>query len=1012
MIAGTVALAFAAQASAQVVQTAQATPAGQTPPTPAFGPVTPDTTPKQDATGQSTNTVQEVVVTGSRIPQRNLTSESPVTTVGSAEAKLEGTTRVEDLINDLPQAFAAQNGNIGNGSTGTATLNLRNLGANRTLVLIDGKRLGPGDPQAVAGYAADVNIIPAALINRIEVLTGGASATYGSDAVAGVVNFILQKDFQGVRIDVTGGGYISDNNNTPVQQEIAAHGYPFPTGTQIDGGNVDVTALFGANAPDGKGNVTGYLGYRHQDPIYQSQRDYGACQLQETATYFSCAGSGTTSPAHLLAFNPVVTNAAGVQTFPQIGPANGFIVDSAAGGIRNYVSGTDAYNYAPFNLYERPDERYSGGFFGHYQVNSMLDLYSSFMFMDDITTFAAAPSGVFGQSFTLPCNSPLFSAAETATLCTAGGLAATDPVLLAIERRDVEGGPRITTFRHTDYRLNLGARGDLNAAWHYDAYLQYYQASYNEEETGEFSTRKTGNALNVVQNADGSVSCANGGSDGCVPYNIFAVGGVSQAAVNYIEAPGLQNGSTIEQIASASLTGDLGSYGIKSPYASDGVGIALGAEYRRESLTRNEDEEYLTGDLAGVGAVTPDVQGSEDLYELFTELRAPILQDMPFAKSLTADAAYRFSDYSIGFDTNTYKVGGDYAITSDILLRASYNHAIRAPNVLELFTPPALGLDGSFDPCSGTTPTATLVQCERTGVTPAQYGHISSSEADQYNGITGGNTTLKPEVSNTFTGGFVLTPQVLRGFSLSADYFDIKVKNVINSLGADTITTACIQEDEFCGQFHRSPTGSLYLGNQGYVEDTLLNSGYLQTKGIDIASSYTAAIPEIMGHDVGRVGFNLQGTYLSTYVTEPVVGLGVYDCAGRYGTTTCGQPLPRWRHEFRVTYTPPIPVQLSARWRFFSPVNYQGESSNTFLNSTVFPADQHINAYSYIDLTVSYRFKDRYNFRVGCNNVFNVQPPTIGNGVGGNNASYNGNTYAALYDSLGRDIFAGLTADF
>ena len=691
MIVGALTLSFSAHASAQVVQTAQATPAGQAPPTPAFGPVTPNTTPTQDAAGQSTNQVQEVVVTGSRIPQRNLTSESPVTTVGSQEAKLEGTTRVEDLINDLPQAFAAQNSNIGNGATGTATLNLRNLGANRTLVLIDGKRLGPGDPQNTAGYAADVNLIPAALVNRVEVLTGGASATYGSDAVAGVVNFLLQKDFQGFRLDVTGSGDISDNNNTPIQRIEAARGDAFPTGTQLDGGTVDVSAIVGANAPDGKGNVTAYMGYRHQATIFQNQRDYGACQLGDTATGFACAGSGTTAPAQIQAYD---------ANFNLLGD---FRVTDAAGDVRKYNSATDAYNYAPFNVYQRPDERYTGGFFGHYQATSMVDLYSSFMFMDDQTTYAAAPSGIFGQTFNLPCNSPLFSAAETSAFCTSHGLAATDNFNAVILRRDVEGGPRISNFRHTDYRFNIGARGDLNAAWHYDAYLQYYQASYSSLETGEFSIRKLGNALNVVQNADGSLSCANGGSDGCVPYNIFATGGVTQAAVNYLQEPLTQQGNTIEQIASASITGDLGAYGIKSPYATDGVGVAFGTEYRRESLNLSNDEAYLEGDGAGVGGARLNVQGSEDLYELFTEVRAPIVQDMPFVKSLTADAGYRFSDYSIGFSTNTYKVGGDYAVTPDVLLRASYNHAIRAPNVLELFTPQTVNLDGSTDPCAVNT---------------------------------------------------------------------------------------------------------------------------------------------------------------------------------------------------------------------------------------------------------------------------------------------------------------------
>ncbi len=763
VMASAMALAIGGVSAAQTISTAEP---GQATPPPAFGPVTANTTPLHDGTGVTSTQVQEVVVTGSRIPQPNLTSISPVVTVGSQEAKLEGTTRVEDLVNSLPQAFAAQTSSTGVGATGTATLNLRNLGADRTLVLIDGKRLGPGDPQNTMGYAADVNLIPAPLISRVEVLTGGASATYGSDAVAGVVNFIVRKDFQGVRLDVTGGGAISDNDNHSLESIVSSRGINYPTGTQLDAGTVDVTALLGANAPDGKGNITAYAGYRHQAAVIQSDRDYGACSFGDAATQLVCSGSGITNPAHLLAFNPTTSN--------EIGPE--YIV-SGAGGVAPYDGATESFNTAPFKNFERPDERYTGGFFGHYDISPGLELYSSFMFMDDQTSFEQAPSGLFGQTFNIPCNNPLFSATEVEAFCKVGGLGPADSTQLAILRRNLEGGPRELDLRHTDYRINIGARGDLGQNWRYDTYLQYYEAGYSQALFGEFSLAKAASAFNVVQDPDGTLSCATGVGAGCVPYNIFTAGGVTQAALNYLTTPGFQQGSTTEQIASASVTGDLGSYGVRSPYASNGVGIAFGTEYRREALTRTSDNEFLTGDLSGSGGQVLDVQGSEDLYELFTELRAPLAQDLPFVKSLTANAGYRFSDYSTGFDTNTFKVGGDYAVTSDILMRGSYNHAIRAPNLLELASPQVVGVDGSIDPCANDLatglPDATLAQCERTGITPSQYGHISASSSAEYNGLTGGNPELKPEVANTETAGFVLTPRKIPHLSISADYYDI-----------------------------------------------------------------------------------------------------------------------------------------------------------------------------------------------------------------------------------------------
>ena len=243
MITGVALTASASIAHAQVAQNTTGT----------SGAVTP--APSSGAT-----TVQEFVVTGSRIPQPNLTSVSPVTAVSSQELKLEGTTRVEDLINQLPQVVADQGGNLANGATGTATLNLRGLGSKRNVVLIDGTRLGPGDPTSPV---ADINFIPQALVERIDVLTGGASAVYGADAVAGVVNFVMKKDFEGLQLDINAGGYQHSNGDAKSQAANTAAGYTNPASNVFDGQTVDVSAIFGANSPDGKGNVEGYVEYRH-----------------------------------------------------------------------------------------------------------------------------------------------------------------------------------------------------------------------------------------------------------------------------------------------------------------------------------------------------------------------------------------------------------------------------------------------------------------------------------------------------------------------------------------------------------------------------------------------------------------------------------------------------------------------------------------------------------------------------------------------------------------------------
>src|SRR5512138_1099238 len=245
---------------------------------------------------QESSTIQEVVVTGSRIAQPGLTSVSPVTSVSADTVKIEGVTRVEDLINNMPQAFADFGGNLSNGATGTASVNLRNLGSQRTLVLVNSRRLMPGDPTQNAAASPDLNQIPAALIERVEVLTGGASAVYGADAVAGVVNFIMNDKFEGVRVDAQYGLYQHDNNDSTIRNLVRDAGFAAPDGNTQDGYSKDITFLAGINTEDGRGNATVYLGYRTLSAVTQNRRDFSACALGSGDT-FSCRGSGTTAPA-------------------------------------------------------------------------------------------------------------------------------------------------------------------------------------------------------------------------------------------------------------------------------------------------------------------------------------------------------------------------------------------------------------------------------------------------------------------------------------------------------------------------------------------------------------------------------------------------------------------------------------------------------------------------------------------------------------------------------------------
>lgn len=961
-----------------------------------------------DQSGQPTGAPQAIVVTGSRIASPNLKSISPVATVNSAEIKLEGTTRVEDLINNLPQAFASQGGNISNGATGTANANLRNLGASRTLVLVDGKRLMPGDP---ASPFADLNVIPAALIDRVDVLTGGASAVYGSDAVAGVVNFIMQKDFQGVRVDAQENFFNHDNGNTTIQGLERARGFPAPNDTYTGGYTTDLNLTLGVNAPDGKGNATFYAGWRHIDSVTQGNYDYSACNLAEAGASFACAGSGTTSPARFISNGgaPAMINGATVKS-------QTLTLDRTSGALRAYSGATDAFNFAPYNYYQRPDERYSAGVFAHYQIDPKVDVYGSFMFIDDKSVAQIAPSGVFSQTINVPCSSSLLSAAEVGAFCTRFGYTAADSAPVSIGKRNVEGGGRSDNIEHTDYRILGGVRGDLDDVWHYDVSAQFSRVVYQERYDNDFSLRRTQQAI---------AGCPAGSDQGCVPYNIFSLNSVTPEALSFLQTPGFKEGQTEEQVVTASISGQLGKYGIKSPFADDGLGVALGTEYRRESSDLRTDVEFATGDLAGQGGPTIGLGGSFDVYELFGEARLPLVQNKPFIDSLNVETAYRFSDYSTAGKTDTYKLGFDYSPTRDVRFRTSYNRSVRAPNVVELFQAQAVVLDGSSDPCAGDNPAAvnalaTAANCARTGVSAAQYGNINDNSANQYNGLTGGNPNLKPERSDTYTGGVVFTPRFLPGFSLAMDYFNIDVENVIGTVGADLTINQCLATGNpfFCGLIHRSPgSGSLYLNPNGYIQDTNINTGSVKTAGVDVDANYRYVIPQFGGHNLGSLGFNFVGTYTDKFEIKPVPGGGSYDCTSRYGTVCLGSstpasaPIPQWRHRFRVTYTTPYNVQVSASWRYISHLTVDAQSPNPLLAAAVYPVDSHIPSFNYLDLAVNWRVKDGYTLRAGVNNVLDKDPPIIGS----NSLSPvfgNGNTYPQTYDALGRQIFVGLTADF
>lgn len=1014
-----------------------------------------------DSTAEAEEQGQAIVVTGTRLRSPNLESASPVTVVTAEEFALTGTTRVEDLINSLPQVFAAQGGNIANGASGIATLDLRGLGPERTLVLINGRRMAPGTPTT---SAADINFIPAALIERVDVLTGGASSVYGADAVAGVVNFVLDTDFEGFKVNLNYGVYNHNNRSSnDIRGANDARGFGYPTGMVTDGGTFDGTVAFGSSFDDGRGRVTAYAGYRKIDPVLQARRDYSACSLSANTAaatttlgrQYNCGGSATSATGTVF-FNSG-TGADFTSSTAQFGPN------------RTLLPGFTPYNFGPLNYFQRPDERYTAGVFADYEISSAIKPYMEFMFMDDRTVAQIAPSGNFGNTLSINCDNPLLSAGQRASFCNAGNLLVSplpgdaftvtgnvatenaarvarglgEPLLpttpfnfidpltgttynrafAQILRRNVEGGGRQDDLQHVSYRAVIGVKGDLSPAWSYDAFYQYGRNNYAQTYLNDFSVTRLGRALDVVNGPGGTPVCRStldGSDPNCVPWDIFSPGTVtpSQASVQYLATPGFSRGVVSQQVANAFLSGSLGEYGLKTPWADQGVDVVFGAEYRKESLQFSSDSAFSTGDLAGQGAATLPVSGSFDVKEFFTEVRIPIAQDS-WVYDFTITGGYRYSDYSTGVNTDTYKIEGEFAPTRDIRIRGGYNRAVRAPTVQDLFAPNLVALDGSSDPCAGFVITAANTGCLAQGLTVGQF--VAPNPADQYNGFVGGNISLNPEVADTYTAGVVLTPTFLPGFTASVDYFNIDISQAIGGIGSDTILAACTSTADpfFCGLINRDPSGSLWRSAAGFTTNVTQNIGGFSTSGIDAQVNYSTEIG-----DLGTLTFNFLGTYLDELVTDTGVSIPgldqTFDCVGLYGNV-CGQPSPEWRHQARLGFNFRGGFGASVRWRYFDGVTLDAVDPNTNLNNpsgtgpapggVARPGAAGFDAVNYFDLTFTFAAGDNFNFVLGANNVLDKAPPTTGSQACPA-GSCNGNVYAQQYDALGRYLFAGVTLDF
>lgn len=959
-----------------------------------------------------------IVVTGSRLNLNpNLEGAAPVLSVSQEQIQSQGTIRVEDLVNQLPQVFAGQAGEVSNGASGTATLNLRGVGSVRTLVLIDGRRLPYGSSSI---SSANLDLIPTQLIERVDVLTGGASAVYGSDAVGGVANFILRRDFEGIELDFQGNFQQTGNGNTFFNNVTAAAQQPVASPI-IDGEEYVITGMIGTNTADGRGNVTIYASYEKRNQVTQNNRSFSACTIGESSSSTSFGGAGCVGSSNFRRFADFF-NGDGV---------NDDVFQLEDGTLVPFVGGpAQTYNFGQRNFFQRPSERFTIYGRGHYDITDNLEAFMDISYTDVFSDAQIAESASFGI-WNINCDNPFINGTPGIDLATEVFGCSADDIANGVikanqfmSHRNVEGGPRNSRLENSAFRIVGGLRGDFaDGVWGYELFGQYSETSDSSLSTNDFIIENTQQAFLAVDDGNGNVVCSDP-SGGCVPYNIFTrTGGttdVTQAALDFIQGVGIVIGSTSQLVYGGNIQGDLGEYGVSFPWAEDGVALLVGFEGRRDELVSIPDEisQVPGGGFTGVGGATLPVEGQVEVLEFFAELQVPIVQDKPGFEELTFSGQYRYSDYDAAgnnttnsFSTDAFGLALTWAPVEDLTIRGQFQRAVRAPNVIELYTGQNTGLpnlnsatnsngDQIFDPCATAFPTASQAACANTGVTAAQYGNVPDVISGQTQSLTGGNPQLAPEESDTWTVGGVFTPSFAPGLTVSVDYFNITVEGFIQGgIAAQTTLDQCLATGDptFCSLINRATNGSLIAGIPGVgFQQTNLNIAELETAGFDIQVNYSTDIGSL-----GGLRFDYAGTYLDKFDFASFPGDTPIECAG-FLNNGCVSPVnPQYRHRALLTWETPLDVEASVTWRHFSGTENDAVAANPEI-------DDDLQAVNYIDLSFFYEITDDIRLRAGVLNVTNTQPPvstSSGPPLG------NGNTFPTIYDTA-RTVFGGVNFRF
>jgi iron complex outermembrane receptor protein len=904
---------------------------------------------------------EAIVITGSRIPRPDVDSNSPVNVVSAEEIKLSATSETEQILNSLPQAVAGSGGQSNSGN-GTATVNLRNLGTVRTLVLQNGRRIVGSTQDGVV----DINMIPPALISRVEVVTGGASAVYGSDAMAGVVNFVMKDDFEGLELSGQAG----------ISQRGDAERY-----------NMDLTV--GGNFDNGRGNMVFYGSYYDRAQVRGAARTHASRFLvdavQNGVGVLVPGGNGVTPQGTI--FTPALVGKRD-QFGNTIGTAGIFF---APEGWRAYRT-SDGFNDRPFTNLQMPMKRWQASVIGHYDLTDDVTAFweGSYVRNKINSTLGAVPmsSSGFIPNFQLDLRNPYLAPSLRDFLRTNLDADGDNLVPLNINRRLLEGGSRTSDQTRDFWRFVVGLKGGLTEKLNWEVFYNQGENKLTDVQGGGVLIDNFAAAFRV--NPANPMACANGDPK-CVVINPFGLNSLTKEMINYIYTDLTNITEVSQKQIGASIAGSLFSL------PAGDVGIAVGAEYRKESSSFRPDQLYVQGKALSRSAGIQPTGGQFDVKEAYGELYVPILSEIPGIHMLAFEGGVRFSDYSTAGSVLSYKLGGEYSPIPGLKFRGLYQRAVRAPNVIELFSGATNTAPQATDFCNATASrtSAERAFCLQLGV-PAAVIDVFQQENVQIRAITGGNPNLSEETSDTWSVGGVFRPEFVPNLQISVDYYNIKIKDAIAVFGGglQPTITACRGNlsltNPFCAPLnHRTPDGQLY-------DVSLLNANIanISSSGIDFRLDYRFETGSL-----GKFSYFLAGTYLIENTTKSSPVVPAVDCAGFIGGGSCGSANPIWRFTQRLTWDLE-PVQVSLRHRFIGSAK-DGRIAAAIASGAARPllAVPETGDVHYFDLSAFVNVTDKVTLFGTIDNLLDKNPPY---------QLFERETY----DAIGRRFSVGFKATF